>query len=55
MVVKRKMAASGLRVLAMAYGPSLDNLTFAGIIGLEDPPREGVTEMLPFFEIEQVS
>ena len=28
----------------MAYGPDLDNLTFAGIIGLEDPPREGVVE-----------
>jgi Ca2+-transporting ATPase len=28
----------------MAYGPRLDNLTFAGIIGLEDPPREGVVE-----------
>ena len=28
----------------MAYGPALDNLTFAGIIGLEDPPREGVVE-----------
>ena len=38
----RRMASSGLRVLAMAYGPSLDNLTFAGIVGMEDPPREGV-------------
>lgn len=28
----------------MAYGPALDNLAFAGIIGLEDPPREGVVE-----------
>lgn len=37
-------STSGLRVLAMAYGPRLDNLTFAGIIGLEDPPREGVVE-----------
>jgi Ca2+-transporting ATPase len=38
----RRMAACGLRVLAIAYGPSLDDLTFAGIVGLEDPPREGV-------------
>jgi Ca2+-transporting ATPase len=40
----RRMAASGLRCLAMAFGASLDHLTFAGIIGLEDPPRDGVVE-----------
>jgi Ca2+-transporting ATPase len=40
----RQMAASGLRVLAMAYGISLENLTFAGVVGMEDPPREGVAE-----------
>ncbi|KAL7473577.1 hypothetical protein ACHAXS_014046 [Conticribra weissflogii] len=40
----RRMAACGLRVLAMAYGPSLECLTFAGIVGMEDPPREGVPE-----------
>jgi magnesium-transporting ATPase (P-type) len=40
----RRMASSGLRVLAMAYGPTLDELTFAGVIGMEDPPREGVAE-----------
>lgn len=40
----RKMAASGLRVLAMAYGPTLDQLTFAGVVGMEDPPRDGVAE-----------
>lgn len=40
----RKMALSGLRVLAMAYGDSLESLIFAGIIGMEDPPREGVAE-----------
>eukprot|EP00980_Cylindrotheca_fusiformis_P002118 scaffold473_cov132-Cylindrotheca_fusiformis.AAC.23 len=40
----RQMAASGLRVLAMAYGNSVESLTFAGIVGMEDPPREGVAE-----------
>lgn len=44
MVNVRKMASSGLRVLAMAYGLKMDQLTFAGIIGMEDPPREGVAE-----------
>eukprot|EP00986_Skeletonema_menzelii_P000265 scaffold67_cov155-Skeletonema_menzelii.AAC.39 len=46
----RKMAGCGLRVLAMAYGPSLDTLTFAGIVGLEDPPREGVVESVAHLE-----
>lgn len=40
----RKFAAMGLRVLAMAYGVSLDQLTFAGVVGMEDPPRVGVAE-----------
>jgi P-type Ca2+ transporter type 2C len=40
----RRMGARGLRVLAMAYGSSLESLTFAGICGMEDPPREGVAD-----------
>lgn len=36
------MASQGLRVLAMSYGPSLGALTFAGLTGMDDPPREGV-------------
>jgi len=40
----RRMAASGLRVIALAYGHELSHLTFAGIVGMEDPPREGVAE-----------
>lgn len=35
----RRMAAFGLRVLAVAYGPSLDELTLAGIVGLEGVPQ----------------
>ena len=40
----RKMASSGLRVLAMAYGSGLDKLILAGIVGMDDPPRKGVVE-----------
>jgi len=40
----RSMGGSGLRVLAMAYGYSLETLTFAGLCGMEDPPRDGVPD-----------
>jgi Ca2+-transporting ATPase len=33
----RCMAASGLCVLAMVYGRTLDDLILAGLIGMEDP------------------
>jgi Ca2+-transporting ATPase len=43
------LAAEGLRVLAVAYGrvahatePALAGLTFAGLVGFEDPPAAGV-------------
>lgn len=44
MAQARQMAATGLRVLALAYGPDEEHLTFAGLISIEDPPRLGVAE-----------
>lgn len=41
-IQSRNLASTGLRVLAMAYGPSLETLTFAGLVAMEDPPRAGV-------------
>ncbi|XP_013884859.1 calcium-transporting ATPase type 2C member 1 isoform X1 [Austrofundulus limnaeus] len=38
------MGSSGLRVLAFASGPSMGNLTFLGLVGIIDPPKEGVKE-----------
>lgn len=40
----RRMAASGLRVLALAYGKALSSLVFAGLVAMEDPPRHGVED-----------
>lgn len=42
------MAKQALRVLAIAYGEEKkeENLTFLGLIGMIDPPREGVKEAI---------
>ena len=44
LVQSRRMSASGLRVIAVAFGPTMGQLAFAGLMGLEDPPREGVVD-----------
>ena len=51
--VNRALATRGLRLLALAYGPvadlaeaSLQSLTFAGFVGLADPPAPGVEAAL---------
>jgi len=41
-----KMAKSGLRVLAMAYGFDSNNMIFTGLQGMTDPPRKGVSNAI---------
>uniref|UniRef100_A0A674H7C4 Calcium-transporting ATPase n=1 Tax=Taeniopygia guttata TaxID=59729 RepID=A0A674H7C4_TAEGU len=41
---KVSMGSAGLRVLALASGPELGQLTFLGLVGIIDPPRTGVKE-----------
>uniref|UniRef100_G3VVC4 Calcium-transporting ATPase n=1 Tax=Sarcophilus harrisii TaxID=9305 RepID=G3VVC4_SARHA len=41
---KSSMGSAGLRVLALASGPDLGQLTFLGLVGIIDPPRTGVKE-----------
>jgi Ca2+-transporting ATPase len=37
-------AARGLRVLALAYGPSSSELVFVGLQAMRDPPRRGAAD-----------
>lgn len=50
----RALASKGLRVIAMARGPSSDNLEFVGIMGIHDPPREGVKESISLLKSSKV-
>uniref|UniRef100_A0A5S6Q9A4 Calcium-transporting ATPase n=1 Tax=Trichuris muris TaxID=70415 RepID=A0A5S6Q9A4_TRIMR len=42
----RRLGCSGLRVLAVAYGVSITQLVYAGVIGILDPPRPGTRESI---------
>ncbi|XP_074645561.1 calcium-transporting ATPase type 2C member 1-like [Tubulanus polymorphus] len=44
----------GLRVLALAYGPSPQDLSFAGMVGMMDPPRPGVRESIEILQTSGV-
>ena len=50
----RALASKGLRVIAMARGNSSDTLEFVGIMGLHDPPREGVKESIALLKSSKV-
>lgn len=41
-----KIESQGLRVLAVACGPTLDGLTFLGVVGIHDAPRPGVKQAI---------
>lgn len=36
------LGRQGLRVLGLAKGPSLQELTYVGLVGMQDPPRPNV-------------
>lgn len=40
------LGTQGLRVLALATGPALDQLTFVGIVGINNSPRDGIVSVL---------
>eukprot|EP00124_Ichthyophonus_hoferi_P003371 Ihof_evm1s288 gene=Ihof_evmTU1s288 len=49
-----KMAGGRLRVIAFAVGQDIDNLSFVGLAGLIDPPRQGVEQAIKTLVDSQV-
>ena len=43
------LMSSGMRVIGMARGTSFNDLTFVGMVGIIDPPRDGVAETIEIF------
>jgi len=46
------LGSQGLRVLALATGPSLDQLTFVGIVGINNALREGIPRTMSKLKID---
>ena len=48
------LIGSGLRVIGLCRGPSLTDLTFLGVVGIIDPPRDGVREAVETLQLSGV-